>query len=197
MSKKERWIYWLIGAGCGMVISGVSVTYMGLKLQASYQEEKTQVELSEVTKAPQEQVTDLPEVVTDLPEIEAPTTTTESINPTESTNKTEATDNSTTTPSQEGDLIEELLQGVLPGEEETVQENVEAEDTINVFLEEDLSATQICNALEDAGVIASSKALLDYIYEQEKSTKLRTGEFKFPRNASNEVALSILLNQYY
>lgn len=32
MGKKQKFIYWLIGVGCGMVLSGMAMTFVGLSL---------------------------------------------------------------------------------------------------------------------------------------------------------------------
>lgn len=166
-NKKKNFIFWLIGLGCGFILSGIVVMLCLLqveeyrnslwKVQDQVGQEQSIQEITRKTSLPQ---TSPENVVTDVPE-----------------------------------EINKIVSSKEEDAELNTSEIEEENDMIKISIPRNLSASQTCEILENEGVVGDGKALTEYIKAEEKTTKLRSGNFIFEENMSYEEILDILLRK--
>lgn len=66
-------------------------------------------------------------------------------------------------------------------------------EPLEVYIPSQSRATDIARILEAAGVLENSSAFIQFIEEQDKTTKLRHGNLVFPKNLNYEEILDILI----
>lgn len=146
MKKKEKFIYWFIGLGCGIMLSGIIITFIGLNLKT--------IENPNINQQ---------KIVDDLPN--------ESI--------------------MEKPITEDKERQEVSEVEQEVRESAYKW----VDIPSAYSATQISYFLETEGIVDDGVAFRNYIAEQKKTTKLRTGNQYLPMNGEYDEILNILTAQ--
>jgi hypothetical protein len=86
-------------------------------------------------------------------------------------------------------------------ESETATETESAEvtetelQTVSIVITDGMKADDICRMLENEGVISDYDGFYDYIKNKNATQKLRSGEFVFSKNSSNEVVYNALIGE--
>ena len=166
MEKKQKFIYWFIGLGCGMMLSGLVMTFVGLNIKPSL-EETSVLNSTQVA-----------------PVFEAQEKNNQSSN-TDNSDKLNILDdinNKTTNKSQE-----------VPENEEAV---VIKEDYKWVEIPKSYNANQISTLLEKEGIIENATDFSEYIKEQKMTRKLMSGKQYLPIKGEYSLLLDLLKTDY-
>lgn len=166
MGKKQKFIYWFIGLGCGMMLSGLVMTFVGLNIKPSLEETSV---LNSTRVAPV---------------FEAQEKNNQSSN-TDNSDKLNILDDindKTTNKSQE-----------VPGNEEAV---VIKEDYKWVEIPKSYNANQISALLEKEGIIENATDFSEYIKEQKMTRKLMSGKQYLPIKGEYSLLLDLLKANY-
>lgn len=155
---KKSFTFWLVGFGCGIILSGLIGVVMLLNTDEYKNSINTQIDRSETT-APTLAELDASESDEDL-----------------------------------GDSEIEVNNN-LESDEKSNNEQIEIEESgqIIVNIPSGLTASETCKLLEEYGVVEDGDAFNEYIRSKQKTTKLREGEREFPKNATYEEVLDLLL----
>lgn len=167
MIKKLKLTYWLLGFGCGIVLSGT----MGILYSLNIQEYR-----SDVNSGKSVAVT---------PENSQNPIKTSEINEPEQY-KTEKYEK------QEHIIKQESPEQESPNRDNSSSNKILSE-SLEVFIPSQSRATDIAKILEVAGVLENSNAFIQFIEDQNKTTKLRHGSLIFRKNLNYEEILDILI----
>lgn len=166
--KKVKFTFWLLGFGCGMILTGMLGTLLTLKVDfevVSSQDDQTHNTMQPLTKEDKE--------IENLSLEESDTVSEDE-------------------PIKEDNLIEDLV-----GEKENTlkleESTVETQEKYEVYIPDQSGASEICRILEQAGIIENGKDFLEYIKENEKQTKLKNGYLELPYNADYATLLELLV----
>ncbi len=168
--KNLKFTFWLIGFGCGMVVSGIIGALFTINLEAHETNDEPikivtdqlkQRELEEEKKVEVKngQVIQDEKVRLDI-----------------DINK----QNSEITPS--------------PTLTTTSTLKVVQKKYCEIEIPKNISAVEICELLEEKGVISSSDVFLEYVKSQNMQSRLRAGKIKVPILGSNEEILDALVH---
>lgn len=164
--KKKQFIFWLIGLGCGIVLSGI----LGIIVVLNTGEYKSSM-LSRV-----EPVTEQKNIAYKEP------IATALIVP---QNKEKITSQSV----KEDDIPVVTPGGLLVTPKEKEQK------VVQVIIPSGINATETCKLLEEAGVVEDGDDFKEYISKQKKTTKLKDGKFSLPLEATYEELLSLIVTK--
>ena len=197
--KKQKFVYWLLGLGCGIIVSGILMTIVGLKVIDQYEMTSSTEEFNEQSDAPkilqqnetsqQEASASKEPVLEEERVFKEPLV--EEIEETDSLKENELKENDA---SKETRLEEEVVIEEKKEVDEVDKELVK-ERNYSIYIPSDATATSIASQLEEEGIIENGNDFLIYIKEQGKTSLLRSGSFMFPEKATYEEALNILLRK--
>lgn len=166
--KKVKFTFWLLGFGCGMILTGMLGTLLTLKVDfevVSSQDDQIHNTMQPLTKENKE--------IENLSLEESDTVSEDE-------------------PIKEDNLIEDLV-----GEKENTlkleESTIETQEKYEVYIPDQSGASEICRILEQAGIIENGKDFLEYIKENEKQTKLKNGYLELPYNADYATLLELLV----
>ena len=167
MGKKQKFIYWFIGLGCGIMLSGLVITFVGLNIKPY------------VEKEPALNNTQL-----------APVFETQEKENSNGNNKENQNENI-----NEEDRLENIHDGkmntpteILTGEEETTSK----EEYKWVEIPKSSNASQISALLEKEGIIEDAVDFSNYIKEQKMTRNLRAGQQYLPIKGEYDTLLTLL-----
>lgn len=184
MKKKEKFIYWFIGLGCGVMVSGLAIIFVGLNMTSSQQEKQTFNYNSLVSPVTQNQDK---ENKASSSQIEEDTS--------QNTYRDKETAMVTT------DVETEDVKSKDPEtvDVEHVEQEVPKENPISsiqtykwVDIPNTYSASQMCVFLEQEGIIEDAKAFRTYIRQQDMTRKLLSGKRYLPIKGEYKDILNIL-----
>jgi len=163
-ANNKKFVFWLIGLGCGMTLSGIMMMILVLNIK-EYQQDL----VNHFTSSEQKQTTD-------------------SLNndPVSSSEPVETSDNLANNTTEPQDANEEP-------KSEVVLEEVKKPETITLFIPKDASALRICELLQKEEIISDAQDFSKYIVANKKTKYLKDGEIVFPIGATYEVLLNILV----
>lgn len=69
----------------------------------------------------------------------------------------------------------------------------EVKNYCEVYISDTSSASEICEILEEAGIVESGKDFHEYIKEHRKQTRLKDGMLNLPIQSDYETLLALLL----
>ena len=168
--KKVKVTFWIIGFGCGIVVTGIIGALLTLNVQ---QKEKDEV-YAESPKLEESTIIS-PESISDeskqhnLVEDEQKKVENSAIE----TNENQEQNNET----QEQNNVDEQVKVIQ-----------------NVIIPSKLNASEICEILEKNGVVKDGDDFLKYVKEQKKQTYLKSGEYNLPVEASYDIILNKLIS---
>ncbi|PHV71770.1 hypothetical protein CS063_04215 [Sporanaerobium hydrogeniformans] len=166
--NNKKVTFWLIGLGCGMIISGITMMVYILSCESAIREivKENEVHAEKQTdeiKAQQIEIPSNEKISSALQEL-----------------KQEISGLKKETQEEEG--IEKS--STLTDENQN--------EKIKVFISKRMNAIEICKLLKEAGVIEDEKNFFDYVSAQNKTRYLKSGVLEFEKEASNEEILAIL-----
>ncbi|MDF2877531.1 MAG: aminodeoxychorismate lyase [Clostridia bacterium] len=166
VQHNKSFIFWLIGLGCGMVLSGIIMLALILGTKEYGQQMANQFSEQQVQKTEGS--------------LSATQADEESTEPIET--KQENQNSEVDIPNEkEVEYIEE-------GGEQAVQ----SVDKV-IYIPEKLTALQICIILEKEGIIQDAKDFSAYLVKNKKTTYLKDGTISLPTNATYEELTKRLL----
>ena len=161
--KQIKMTYWLLGFGCGIILSGIVGTICTLNVQEYKNSVVNAKELETIeTNNQGEQIKSDDEKVEEY--------------------KTEKYEDEIQISDQESP------------DTDTLELNAELPEEIEIDIPPMSNATEIASILEDAGIIDNSKAFINFLKQNKKTTKLKQGKVTFPKIATYEEILTILIN---
>lgn len=168
--KNLKFTFWLIGFGCGMVVSGIIGVLFTINLQAH-----------ETASEPIEIVTD------QLKQREL-----------EEEKKVEVKNEQVI---QDGKMrldmdVNKQNSEITPSSELTTTSTIKVvqKKYCEMEIPKNMSAVEICELLEEKGVISSSEAFLEYVKSQNMQSRLRAGKVKVPILGSHKDILDALVH---
>jgi hypothetical protein len=196
-SKKQKFIYWLLGFGSGIILSGILMTIIGLRVANS-----TIKENEHGQKIGQEAIYETR--ITNLPngghedenfEIQSSGEYTTLVDQKQELTHEEISNDEVKIDKvlEEVEAIEEVE--VVEENRELIQEENALLKTKRVFIASDATATSIARQLERQEIIEDANDFVTYIRKAGKLNVLRSGHFVFPEKATYEEALKILLRK--
>ena len=176
--KKMKFTFWLLGFGCGMALTGIIGTFCVLNVKMESQPENVSLAVTEK-----------------LDVVE----TTET--PSESISKTSIMPSKTTLEYSENQRQEEKQ--TPSGRVEVTNQDEKAKETIDkevgmeevyktITIPKAVGAKQICDLLEEEGLIDNADDFLTYIKSYKKQRFLKHGELTLPLNVDYERLLEEL-----
>lgn len=157
--------YWLLGFGCGIVLSGIIGAIMALGIQEYSEEAAPEVEREMIQS---------------------------NENLDKGAINNETVDEYKTEKYEQDQTINEGVSTDIKVEEDI---KVEAPETIEVYVPERMIASEIAMLLEEYGVIEDAITFVEFVREQKKTTKLQDGKLIFDKNGSYEEILEILVGK--
>lgn len=179
--KKIKFIFWLLGFGCGVTVTGIIGTFLSLKIESP----KIETSKSDQSMSYDRVIETAPSVL--------PTEET-SANISEAAKEEQMAKDSVKTPEEEP---QEAVNAPNESANKTPEPSVVASDEKTMIYKEInipklASAKEICDLLAQEGFIEDSEAFLDYIRAQKKQRYLLHGNLNLPVGASMEVLLDEL-----
>lgn len=165
--KQIKMTYWLLGFGCGIILSGIVGTICTLNVQEYKISVSSTEELEPIETNNQDE-----EIKPDNEKVEE--------------YKTEKYEDEIQVSNQDSSETDRL--------EVNAQIPEEIPEEIEIYIPSMSNATEIAGILEDAEIIDDSKAFIDFLKQNKKTTKLKHGKITFPKIVTYEEILSILLN---
>ncbi len=169
-NKNKKFVFWLIGFGCGMILSGVIILVLVLNTNV-YQQET----IKHLSNDEQKKII-------------------EQLNIIQSKLSQSATQNDQNTSEKQLDETIQMSEKILEVEDIT-KELAQEEKTpiyVAVYIPVNATANKICDILQQAGVISDAKSFSDYIKIHKKTKHLRSGKIELPIDETYEVLLDIL-----
>lgn len=166
--KKVKFTFWLLGFGCGMILTGMLGTLLTLK-----------VDFEVVSSQEDQKLSTMQSMTNEHEEIEELTL--------EENEKV-----SEVNPTEEDDLTKDLVEekkNISDIEESTIK----VQEKYEIYIPEQSGASEICTILEQAGLVENGKDFLGYIKENGKQTKLKNGYLELPYNADYATLLELLV----
>ena len=172
--KKVKLTFWLIGFGCGIVVTGMIGALLCLNVKVE----------------PKDQVYAINDSISNQLEEE------KALMIQESQIETQKHSNEVNAKSESQTVAETKFT-----QQDSDQKNnqdfgtvIEEEKFCEVVIPSNLSASEICKLLEEKGIVEDGKAFLAYIKERKKQTYLKSGHYNLQINVSYEELLSELIS---
>ena len=172
--KKVKLTFWLIGFGCGMVVTGMIGALLCLNIQTESKEQAYVIKGSMVNESKEEKEQMIQESQDEVPKY---------------SNEVDAKSESQIGAER---TIHQQEQSQKTNEE--LETAMQEEKFCEVVIPNNLSASEICKVLEEKGIVEDGKAFLTYIKERKKQTYLKSGHYHLRMNASYEELLSELIS---
>lgn len=167
MGKKQKFIYWFIGLGCGIMLSGLVMTFVGLNIKPSLEETPV---LNNTQLAP-------------VFETQGKNNSSSSnVESSEKLNILDDTHDETTNKSHDVSINEEEI---------IVKENYKWVEIPKAY-----NANQISILLEKEGIVENAVDFSNYIKEQKMTRKLMSGKQYLPVKGEYELVLNLLKADY-
>lgn len=191
-NRDRKITLWLIGFGCGIVLSGIVMMFYVFNSK-DYQQGIINTVQNTPSTHQTEEIESIP--LEDQVKINAEGTDTIdplTIDPIE--------EKSIVNGNVEELIVEEKSQKVNDGEQEGIEtENKEAEEentsdknTITVYITQGMKANEIFNLLEQKKVIDNARSFYAYVAKENMTKYLRHGTIEFPKNADYGTVLRLL-----
>ncbi|MDF2612661.1 MAG: endolytic transglycosylase MltG [Clostridia bacterium] len=175
--SSKRFVFWLIGFGCGIILSGIIMIgfiFNTAEYQGQLADRVSNSEKEKNSPSAAESAADNSEINQIIDN---------TVNASVSDQESDEEDSK-----QQTDTITE---SALP---EVKQE--EKEQTITVYIPNNTNATKVCQLLEQEGVVQDGEDFLNFIIKNGKTKKLRGNiEKVFPLNGDYDVILNILISR--
>lgn len=192
----DKLVYYMMGIGSGIILSGIIMLALLLNVKEIYQ-----YGLNQATQLPSHNTemdggNKLPEEATDKEKTDDWTENDQIHNqitdhPVNAENTMPVDQESAVLTSEYNseNNIEKEQSIQFPKEEEASQE------VIKIIIPKNYGSSQICKLLQEHGIVEDAEKLQEYIKQQGKMTKLRSGEFYFTKGLEYEEILNILMRK--
>ena len=167
--KKVKVTFWLLGFGCGIALAGMIGTLFTLRIDSVIQQQTNVKENTIIDEAKIERQNNTKEQSNEE----------SSVDPVLSKNSQENLNDNQTT-------IDSYMPAI-----DTQQKEVN--NYCEVYIPDTSSASEICEILEEAGIVESGKDFHEYIKEHRKQTRLKDGMLNLPIQSDYETLLALLL----
>ncbi len=183
-SHTEKLIYYMMGIGSGIILSGILMLALILNTKEVYQyNTNNAIQLpSDNIDIDKEQL-----ISTEIVNKQLSNETTDQQISTDIANELEDINTSDTQLNQSIESSENTL--ISQGEDEATNE------VIRIDIPNHFGAYQICKLLQEQGIIDNSDQFHQYIKDQGKTTKLRSGTFVFTKDLEYDEVLRILIRK--
>jgi len=173
--KRLKLTFWILGFGCGMVVTGIIGTLLSLNIEVdtTKQSDKT------------EQVSEIKEESL----VQKETGVLETVDAKETLNETTSINHTLSSEGKLGEHAEEQGES-----QETQQVEISQNEVCEITIPSDLSASQICEILEKNNIVESGKDFLAYVKERKKQTYMQSGHYTLPIHADYEELLEQLIS---
>ena len=173
--RNNKFIFWLIGFGSGMILSGIVGAVCSLNIN-EYKTAVSNINQENKVDKGMGSIAQKSEQLQQSPQTHSKAEIAESL-PVD------------TPVAKKQQLKEQMLQTPVPSKEtDTLSEN-----TIEIDIPSYFTAQQIGELLEEKKIIDDSGKFIAYVREQKKTTKLRAGKYTVPLNSSYEEVLKCLV----
>lgn len=167
--KGKKFVFWFIGLGSGMILSGIIILVLVLNTNFYHQPA-----INEVSDSEQEEMKEqLKTIQSWLLQISSKTE--------DQASQTQPSEEETT--SNRADEKEEAI-------EELATDELRA--TVTVYIPSNITANNICRILEEKGIITDAKDFAKYIIDHQMTKRLKNGTIIVPEDATYEELLILL-----